>query len=139
MATTPFPRRIGFHHICVAPATLLSDERDEGETSSLRSEASYERHCYLSVTKSLGDGTYLARVAANALHVQTQGFTIVLSEEQLADAIIWDCRTPERLRDRHARQQKQEQQEARMALCTITGTPKPTERRHLHLVATHAS
>src|SRR5438477_1883150 len=103
MTTTPasqtFDRRIGYQRTCVAPATLLSDERDEGDTASLRSEASHNGLCYLQVVRSFDDGTYLARVAATADLVQAQGFTVVLSEEELTSAIAWDCRTPARLRD----------------------------------------
>jgi hypothetical protein len=97
MAQRPFPQRIGCHQTCVAPATLLSDERDEGESTSLRTDASRNGVCYLRVIRSFGDGTYQARVAARPELVRDGGYAIVLSEAELASVLPWDCRTPQRL------------------------------------------
>lgn len=134
MATTPFPNRIGFNQVCVAPAILLSEETDEDEPSSLYSEASYEGLCYLRVTRSFGDGMYIVRVASSPQLVQTQGFTVVLSEEQLSSAIPWDCRTSPRLHNLRSTQKALQE----VTIEAIAVMPKAKEQRTINIPATCA-
>ncbi len=90
-------RRICYHYPYVAPATILSAEPvDDADASSLRADASTNGVCYLEVTRSFHDGTYLARVAAHPDLIRTQGYTIVLNAAQLALARPNDCRVPDR-------------------------------------------
>jgi len=44
------------------------------------------------ITRSFGDGTFLARVAASPAFKHAQGFTLVLTERHLAQATPWDGR-----------------------------------------------
>jgi hypothetical protein len=93
MAYTPLEKRIWYHYPYVLPATLLSDEpTHDGDPSSLRADASRDDTCYVRITRSFGDETFLARVAASPEFKQTQGFTVVLTETQLAQARPWDGR-----------------------------------------------
>jgi hypothetical protein len=137
MATTtkPFSQRIGYQRTCVVPATLLSDDMDEGDTASLRSEASRNGLCYLQVVQSFDDGTYLARVAATPDLVPTQGFTVVLSEDQLTSVIPWDCRTPERLRDLRSKWNKPQES----AIDTVVAMPQQKGHRRMLVAMTRAS
>src|SRR5260370_18370916 len=93
MAYTPLEKRIWYHYPYVLPATLLSDEpTHDGDPSSLRADASSDDTCYVRITRSFGDGTFLARVAASPECKHTQGFTVVLTETQLAQARPLDGR-----------------------------------------------
>jgi hypothetical protein len=92
MAFTPLEQRIWYHYPYVLPATLLSDDpTHDGDTSSLRAEVSQDDICYVRLTRSFGDGTFLARVAASPDFKCTQ-FTVVLTEVHLAQAKPWDGR-----------------------------------------------
>jgi hypothetical protein len=92
-----FPQHIGYHQTCVLPATVLSaDPVDDQDGSNLQADASRDGTCYLQVIDTFHDGTYLVRVAANPELVRTQGYTVVLTEGQLACALPWDCRTKSR-------------------------------------------
>jgi hypothetical protein len=92
MAYTPLEKRIWYHYPYVLPTNVLSDEpTHDGDTSSLRAEASQEDTCYVRITRSFGDGTFLARVAASPDFKHTQ-FTVVLTESHLAQAKPWDGR-----------------------------------------------
>src|SRR5690349_193142 len=86
-----FATRIGWRVTCVIPASLLSDEPDEQDGTSLRSEASRDSLSYLQVIRELEEGVYLARVAADSERV-AQGYTVLLCEEQLYEALPWDQR-----------------------------------------------
>src|SRR5258708_36473532 len=69
----------------VMPATMLSDEPiDEQDCSSLRREASTNGVCFVQIIRLLHDGTHLARVAAHPELLPEQGFTIVLTDAQVA-------------------------------------------------------
>jgi hypothetical protein len=93
MAYTPLEQRIWYHYPYVLPAALLSDEPTHtSDTSSLRAEASQEDICYVHIMRSFSDGTFLARVAASPNFKHAQGFTLVLTEEHLAQAKPWDGR-----------------------------------------------
>jgi hypothetical protein len=95
MAT--FLQRVGYHQTCVLPATVLSaDPVDDTDPSSLQADASSNGTCYLHVIDTFHDGTYLVRVDADPELVRTQGYTVVLTEGQLACALPWDCRTKSR-------------------------------------------
>jgi hypothetical protein len=83
-------QRIWYHYPYVMTADVLSAEpTHEEDRSSLRGDASCEGHCYLKLTRSFGDGTYLARVAASPALLRHQGYTVVLDEAQLARALSW--------------------------------------------------
>ena len=86
-----FATRIGWCVTCVIPADLLSDEPDEQDGTSLRSEASRDQLSYMQVIRELEKGVYLARVAADPERV-AQGYTVLLREEQLYCALPWDQR-----------------------------------------------
>ena len=93
MAHTPLAKRIWYCYPYVLPADVLSDEpTHEEDPSSLRLDASCDDTCYVRIARSFGDGTFLARVAASPNFKHTQGFTVVLTEAQLAQARPWDCR-----------------------------------------------
>jgi hypothetical protein len=111
MAVPSFsPTRVVYHSTYVLPATVLwADPIDETDPSSLRADASYDGLCYVQVIDSFGDGTYLARVAAAAECVGTAGYTIVLSEAQLACAVPLDCRAQVRLQAPHARWRRKQE------------------------------
>jgi hypothetical protein len=103
-----FPQRIGYHQTCVLPATVLSaDPLEDTDMSSLQADASSDGMCYLRVIDSFHDGTYLVRVAANPDLVRTQGYTVVLTEGQLASALLWDCRSKSRYLALHVTSQPQ--------------------------------
>jgi hypothetical protein len=90
MAYTPLEQRIWYHYPYAMPATLLSNEPTHaGDASSLRADASRDDTCYVRITRSFGDGTFLARVAASPNFIHTQ-FTVVLTEAHLAQAKPWD-------------------------------------------------
>jgi len=83
-------RRIWYHYPYVLPADVLSAEpTHEDDLSSLRDDASCDGRCYLKLTRSFGDGTYLARVAASLALLRHEGYTLVLHEAQLAKAFPW--------------------------------------------------
>lgn len=86
-----FATRIGWCVTCVIPASLLSDELDEQDGTSLRSEASRDQLSYIQAIRELEKGVYLARVAADPERV-AQGYTLLLREEQLYCALPWDQR-----------------------------------------------
>jgi hypothetical protein len=91
MQQQPLAQPIRYHSPYVLPASVLSDEPTHDEDpSNLRADASHNGVCYLWVTRSFHDGTYLARVASQPDLVPTHGFTVVLSEVQLAQAHPWD-------------------------------------------------
>ncbi len=99
----PFSQRICSRspHVLLA-AHLSPDPVDEEDPASLRADASRDGLCFVRVIRSLEHGTYLVRVAADPdLLTRNQGYTVLLSEEQLACALPWDCRLqgepPERL------------------------------------------
>jgi hypothetical protein len=93
MAYTPLEQRIWYHYPYVLHAALLSDEPTYADDpSSLRDDASQGDICYVHITRSFGDGTFLARVAASPNFKQAKGFTLVLTEAQLAQATPWDGR-----------------------------------------------
>ncbi len=84
------PRRIWYHIPYVMPASALSPEpTHDTDPSSLRAEASASGLCYLKLTQSFDDGTYLGRVAASPQTLRTRGYTIVLSDAQVAKARPW--------------------------------------------------
>ena len=87
---TLFTRRIWHHYPYVIPADVLSDEpTHENDPSSLREEAGSSGLCYLKLTKSFHDGTYLARVAASPDALRTRGYTVVVNDAHLAKARPW--------------------------------------------------
>ena len=93
MAYTPLERRIWYHYPYVLPAALLSDEpTHDGDPSSLRSEVSQGDICYVHISRSIGDGTFLARVASSPAFKHAHGFTLVLTVAHLAQATPWDGR-----------------------------------------------
>ena len=93
MAYTPLEQRIWYHYPYMLPAMLLSDEpTHDGDTSSLRADASQGDICYVHITRSFGDGTFLARVATSPNFKHAQGFTLVLTDAYLAQAKPWDGR-----------------------------------------------
>jgi hypothetical protein len=92
MAYTPLEQRIWYHYPYVVPATLLSHEpTHDGDPSSLRADASRDDICFVRLTRSFGDGTFLARVSASPDFKHTQ-FTVVLTEAHLAQATPWNGR-----------------------------------------------
>jgi hypothetical protein len=83
-------RRIKHHSLYVLPAYGHSAEPTHREDpSSLREEASCDGYCYLKLTRSFGDGTYLVRVAASPALLRHRGFTVVLHEALVARALPW--------------------------------------------------
>ena len=83
-------RHIWYHYPYVMSADMLSAEpTHEDDLSNLREDASCDGHCYVKITRSFGDGTYLARVAASPALLRNQGYTVVFNEAQLAKAIPW--------------------------------------------------
>jgi hypothetical protein len=83
--------RTGSHALYVMPADVLSAEPiDGGDMSSLRADGSHNGVCYLAVIRPLHDGTSLVRIAAHPDRILTQGYTVVLSEAELAKAQPWD-------------------------------------------------
>ena len=77
-------RRIWYYHPYVLSADVLSVEpTHEDDSSSLRNDASCDGYCFVKLTRSFDDGTYLARVAASPALLCHQGFTVVLDEAQL--------------------------------------------------------
>ncbi len=94
MKTKPVSKkRIWYHYPYVMPASVLSAEPTHVQDhSSLRDVASTDGTCYLKVTRSFDDGTYLARVAAHPDRILTDGYTLVLSDAQLTLARPYDCR-----------------------------------------------
>ena len=90
MGQTLFTKHIWFHYPYVMPAEVLSNEpTHEDDRSSLREEASCSGLCYLKLTQSFHDGTYLARVAASRDALRTGGYTVVVNDMQLAQAHPW--------------------------------------------------
>ena len=90
MGQTLFTKHIWFHYPYVMPAEVLSNEpTHEDDRSSLREEASCSGLCYLRLTCSFHDGTYLARVAASPEALRSHGYTVVVSNAQLAKARPW--------------------------------------------------
>jgi hypothetical protein len=93
MANIPLEKRIWYCYPYMIPADMLSDEPTHQEDpSNLRAEASCDDTCYVRITRSFGDGTFLARVSASPEFKQIQGFTVVLTEAQVLKAKPWDCR-----------------------------------------------
>ena len=91
MGQTPLTRRIWYGYPYAIPSDVLSDQPTHDEdASSLRAEASRDGTCYLRLLKAFHDGRYLARVAAHPdFFPATQGYTVVLTAEQLAQARPW--------------------------------------------------
>jgi hypothetical protein len=88
--TIVLSRRIWHHSPYVLPADVLSAEPTHvDDPSSLREEASCDGHCYLKLTRSFGNGTYLVRVAASPEHLRHQGYTVVLDQAQIAKTLPW--------------------------------------------------
>jgi len=94
MGQTPLTRHIWYGYPYEIPADVLSDEpTHDTDASSLRAEASRDGTSYLRLLKAFHDGTYLARVAAHPdFFPATQGYTVVLTDKQLAQARPWDAR-----------------------------------------------
>ena len=99
MALYPtYLQRIGYHWICIAPASILSEdslvEEDTGKRlPSLREEASRDGLCFLEVFHHMaGTDLYVAYVDANHDQVKERFFRVILTEKQLAFALPWDCR-----------------------------------------------
>jgi hypothetical protein len=83
-------RRIWYHYPYVLSAEVLSAEpTHEDDLSSLRDDASSHGHCYVKLTRSFGDGTYLARVAASPALLRHQGYTVVLHEAHTNSLSMW--------------------------------------------------
>jgi len=90
MNNTSLTRHIWYHYPYVVPADVLSAEpTHEDDPSSLREEASCGSLCYLKLTCSFHDGTYLARVAASPEALRSHGYTVVVNDAQLAKAYPW--------------------------------------------------
>ncbi len=88
---TSLTRRIIWHHYpYVLPADVLSPEpTHETDPSSLREAASSGDICYLKLTCSFHDGTYLARVAASPDALRSHGYTVIVNDVHLAKARPW--------------------------------------------------
>lgn len=83
-------RRIWYHFPYIMPASVLSPEpTHESDPSSLRADASSGGICYLKLTQSFHDGTYLARVAASPNMLRSHSYTIVLNDAHLAKVRPW--------------------------------------------------
>jgi hypothetical protein len=91
MPNTSHTQRIIWHHYpYVMPANVLSPEpTHEDDPSSLRAEASSGGLCYLKLTQSFHDGTYLARVAASLDALRSGGYTVIVNDVHLAKALPW--------------------------------------------------
>ncbi len=90
--TRTFAQRIGYLVTCCIPADILSDESTCSEdSSSLRGDASCNGLSYIQVIRALEDHVYMARVAASPERVP-QGYTILLTEQQLYASLPWDER-----------------------------------------------
>jgi hypothetical protein len=88
--TSPTRRRIWHHYPYALPADVLSPEpTHESDLSSLREEASSHGFCYLKLTRSFHDGTYLARVAASPDALRSHGYTVMVNDIHLAKARLW--------------------------------------------------
>ena len=94
MGQTPLTRRIWYGYLHAVPADVLFAEPTHDEDmSSLCADASRDGTSYLRLLKVFHEGTYLARVAAHPdFFLATQGYTVVLTEAQLAQACPWDAR-----------------------------------------------
>lgn len=78
---------VALHQTYMMSAMLLSDEPvDAQDTSSLRAAASNNGICYMHLARLLHDGTYLAKVAAAAESLPARGYTIIVTDEQIAQA-----------------------------------------------------
>ena len=89
---TSLAQRIRYYYPNMVPATILSAHLvEDGDASSLRTDASNNGACYLEVTRSFHDGTYQVRVAAYPDLVRTQGYTVMLNTAQLAQVRPNDC------------------------------------------------
>ena len=87
-----YVQRIGCLVTCVLPADLLSAEAaDTEDPSNLRADASRDGLTFIQVRRQLEDDLYLARVAASPDQV-AQGYTVLLSEQELYYAHPWDAR-----------------------------------------------
>jgi hypothetical protein len=87
-----FSRRVGCCITCVIPADLLcADPFDQQDNSSLRVDASRDQLSYIQVSRLMEEALYLARVAATPENV-ANGYTVLLTEEQLFFALPWDTR-----------------------------------------------
>jgi hypothetical protein len=87
---TLFHRYIWYYYPYVLSADVLSPEpTHEDDSSSLRNDASCDGYCYVKFTRSFGDGTYLARVAASPALLRHRGFTVVLHEALVARVLPW--------------------------------------------------
>ncbi len=72
---------------------LSAEPTHDEDTSSLRADASQDSTSYLRLLKAFHDGTYLAPVAAHPdFSPATEGYTVVLTEAQLAQARPWEGR-----------------------------------------------
>ena len=91
MIKTSLAQRIWYFYPYELAADVLSAEpTHEDDPSSLRDDASCGGICYIKLTCSFGDGTYLARVAASMELLRKHGYTVMLFEAQLAKAHPWD-------------------------------------------------
>jgi hypothetical protein len=90
----PFSQRICSRSPYVLLAAHLSaDPVDEEDSASLRADASRDGLCFVRVIRSLEDGIYLVRVAADPdLLTRNQSYTVLLGEEHLVCALPWDSR-----------------------------------------------
>jgi hypothetical protein len=92
-AQRTYAQRIGYLVTCVLPADLLSAESDAEDPSNLRADASQDNLTWVSVKYQIEDNLYVARVAASpALVANGNGYTVILSEQQLWSAMVWDAR-----------------------------------------------
>ena len=94
MGQTLLTRRIWYGYPYAIAADVLSDQPTHDEdASSLRADASRDGTCYLRLLKAFYDGTYLVRVAARPdFFPAAQGYTVVLTDKQLAKARPWHGR-----------------------------------------------
>ena len=81
--TRPRRQRIRHHYPYMLSADVLSAEPTHED------DASCDGRCYLKLTRSFGDGTYLPRVTASPALLRHQGYTLVLHEAELAKALPW--------------------------------------------------
>jgi hypothetical protein len=90
MNNASLTRHIWYHYPYVVPADVFSAEpTHENDPSSLRAEASCSGICYLKLTRSFHDGTYLARVAVSPEALRSHGYTVVVNDAQLVKARPW--------------------------------------------------
>jgi hypothetical protein len=83
-------QRIWYYYPYVLSADVLSAEpTHEEDHSSLRNDASRDGYCFVKFTRSFGNGSYLARVAASPALLHYKGYTVVLDEAQIAKALPW--------------------------------------------------